>query len=94
MGCWEQSRTLGDMLTLGRATLHSGERILSGLGLEGDQEHLASLDLGRSWRKGCHGFPGRRRGECPYGPDSTCSLAVIGRTQRSSTGTLPSSAGA
>lgn len=41
------SRTLGDMMTLGKATQRSGERdFILGLGLEGDQEHLVSLDLG------------------------------------------------
>lgn len=41
-------RTLGDTLTLGKATQRSGEKIFFflGLGLEGDQKHLGSLDLG------------------------------------------------
>lgn len=49
-----------DMPTLGKATQHSRGRTLSGLGLEGDQKHLASSDIGRSWRKGHQDSPGRK----------------------------------
>lgn len=90
MGSLEQSRSLGDpdMLTLGKVTQHSGERTLSGLGLERDQEHLASLDLGRSGRKGCQGSPERRTGRCPHAPDTTSSLTIAGRAQTSFIGTF------
>lgn len=71
-----------DTPTLGKATQHSGGRTLSGLGLEGDEKHLASLDIGQSWRKGHQDSLGKRMAYWSDRPDTTCPWAVTGRAQR------------